>query len=68
MMEYAIDSAFTTSNNSSRTFSLRALESFTRESAGESGSLRIVAAITNGPAHGPLPASSTPAIRDMPDA
>jgi hypothetical protein len=41
-------------------------ESRTTASSGAKGSLRTTDAITKGPAHAPRPASSTPAIGEIP--
>ena len=57
-----------TSNSSSRFFSEISFESRTAASSGAVGSFKITAAITSGPAQGPLPASSTPAMGEIPEA
>ena len=55
------------SKTSSRLPSLISFESRTGASSGAKGSFKTTAAITNGPAHAPRPASSTPAIGEIPD-
>ncbi|CAB4538039.1 unannotated protein [freshwater metagenome] len=55
-----------TSKRISRRGSEISFESLTSDNSGSEGSSKITAAITRGPAQGPRPASSTPAIGAMP--
>ena len=68
IIEYETDSAITTSNKRSRLAGVNSLESRISLSESDCGSFKITEAITNGPAHGPRPASSTPAILVIPAA
>ena len=58
--------AIITSKSASRLDSGTSFESRTAPSSGAKGSFRMTAAITKGPAHGPRPASSTPAMGEIP--
>ena len=54
------------SKTASRLFSAISFESRTTASSAAKGSFKTTEAITSGPAHAPRPASSTPAIGEMP--
>ena len=54
------------SKTASRLLSEISFESRTAANSAAKGSFRTTDAITNGPAHAPRPASSTPAIGEIP--
>ena len=66
-MAYDKASVVINSNNFSRTLSESFFESWISDQIASSGFVRMAAATTNGPAHGPRPASSTPAINSIPE-
>ena len=61
-LEKEIEFEIIKSKRNSRSFSKSSFESRTSLNFSESGSFKITAAITSGPAQAPRPASSTPAI------